>query len=129
MTLSIGQVAEEVGCKIQTIRYYEEIGVLNPPLRSNGNHRIYDLTAVARLKFIRHARELGFSLDAIRDLLSLAEEPGRSCNTVDKIARKQLSEIKRKVHHLLGLEKELRRMVRQCSGGTIEDCQIIDAMK
>jgi DNA-binding transcriptional MerR regulator len=88
--LTIGRVAQATGSKVQTIRYYEQIGLLPAPERSRGNQRLYDDRAVERLAFIRHARGLGFSLDAIRDLLDLADRPDRPCDEADAIARAQL---------------------------------------
>lgn len=123
--LTIGRVSKAADCKVQTIRYYEDIGLIPPPARSEGNQRIYDPGQIERLRFIRHARELGFSLDAIRDLLSLADDPDRSCEAADVIAKEQLVEVERRIGRLRSLKAELQRMIEQCSGGRIADCRVI----
>ena len=123
--LSIGGLARNTGCKVQTIRYYEQIGLMPEPLRTNGNQRRYDLQHAERLAFIRHSRELGFSLDAVRQLLDLSDDPNQPCNNVDAIAREQLQEVKRRLASLKALKQELERMITQCRGGNVGDCRII----
>jgi DNA-binding transcriptional MerR regulator len=125
---SIGRLARETGVKVPTIRYYERVGLLPEAERSAGNQRLYDAAAVRRLAFIRHARELGFPLDAVRDLLRLADEPERSCAAVDAIARRQLVEIRRRLARLEALEGELARMLAQCEGERIADCRVIEVL-
>jgi DNA-binding transcriptional MerR regulator len=125
---TIGRVAEAAGCKVQTVRYYETIGLLPPPARTAGNQRVYGPAAVERLRFIRHARALGFHLDAIRDLLSLADRPDQPCDAVDAIARAQLVEVEARLARLTTLKTELERMIAQCSGGRIADCRIIESL-
>lgn len=127
-TLTIGRVAEAAGCKVQTIRYYEEIGLLPRPARSDGNQRLYGRDDVDRLLFIRHARDLGFPLRAIRDLLGLADRPEQPCDAVDAIARDQLAQVERRLRRLQALKAELERMIDQCSGGAVSDCRIIEAL-
>lgn len=126
--LTIGRVAEAVGCKVQTIRYYEQIGLLAPPTRSEGNQRIYDGRAIRRLSFIRHARELGFPLQAIRDLISLVDNPEQSCDAADAIAKEQLEDVNQRIQRLHTLRHELERMVEQCKGGQIADCRVIEVL-
>lgn len=126
--LTIGRVAEATGCKVQTIRYYEEIGVLPPPDRSAGNQRIYEAEHIQRLRFVRHARELGFPLAAIRDLLSLTDNPDQSCIAADGIAREQLDQVNHRISRLQSLKLELKRMIKQCSGGQIKDCRVIEVL-
>jgi DNA-binding transcriptional MerR regulator len=125
---SIGQLARATGTKVPTIRYYEQIGLLPPAVRSEGNQRRYDETARQRLGFVRHARELGFPLEAIRDLLAMADDPERSCERADAIARRQLADVRRRVAALQALESELERMVGQCAGGRIEHCRVIEVL-
>ncbi|MBL6945275.1 MAG: helix-turn-helix domain-containing protein [Rhodospirillales bacterium] len=125
---TIGRVAEATGCKVQTIRYYEEIGILAAADRSSGNQRVFDQGHVDRLLFIRHARELGFPLDAIRQLLSLSDDPHQSCEAADAIARKQLGEVEQRISRLRALQKELQNMIVQCRGGEIGDCRIIEVI-
>ena len=123
--LTIGKLGEAAGVKVPTIRYYEQIGLLPEPDRSAGNQRLYGQSALDRLAFIRHARELGFPLDAIRDLLSLSDRPDQSCAAADVIARAQLAEVESRLARLTALKGELERMVVQCAGGRIADCRVI----
>lgn len=125
---TIGRLGEATGCKVQTIRYYEEIGLMPQPSRTAGNQRRYGPKHVERLGFIRHSRQLGFSLESIRSLLSLSDEPERRCEEVDRIARLQLRDVESKIARLQALESELRRMVDQCEGGCIEDCRVIGVL-
>ena len=126
--ITIGEAARAAGCKVQTVRYYEQIGLLPVPVRSQGNQRLYDAAAVDRLAFIRRAREMGFPLPAIRDLLGLTDRPDQPCEAVDAIAREQLAEVDRRIAHLEALRGELKRMIAQCSGGQIADCRVIEAL-
>lgn len=126
--LTIGRVAEAAGCNVQTIRYYEQIGLLPPPPRSSGNQRLYDDASICRLAFIRHARELGFSLQAVRDLISLGDEPEQSCEAADAIAKAQLEDVERRIQRLHALRRELERMIEQCKGGRIADCRVIEVL-
>ena len=125
---SIGQMAQAGHCKVQTIRYYEQIKLLDIPKRNSGNQRIYDQTQLNRLKFIRHSRELGFSLEQIREILALSDDPTHSCQQVDQIARNHLQDVESKILRLLGMKKELNRMISQCSGDQIADCRIIEVL-
>lgn len=126
--LTIGRLAAAAGCTVQTIRYYEQIGLLQSPHRSAGNHRLYGDDEANRLSFIRHARELGFPLDAIRDLLALSDDPGQSCETADGIAREQLVAVESRIQQLQSLKKELERMIAACRGGAVADCRVIEVL-
>ena len=126
--VTIGQLARETGCKIPTIRYYERIGLLPPPPRSAGNTRLYGPAHRARLGFIQHCRELGFSQSSIRDLLDLADQPDRPCEAVDQIARSHLEDVNRRMAQLAALKVELERMIGVCRGGQIADCRIIETL-
>lgn len=128
MALTIGRVAKAASCKVQTIRYYEQIGLLPQPARSEGNQRLYGQSDIDRLQFIRHARELGFPLDAIRALLSLADSPDQSCAAADAIARVQLDAVEQRIVRLQALKAELERMLEQCRGGKIADCRVIEVL-
>jgi len=99
-----------------------------PPRRSAGGQRLYEERHVERLAFIRHARELGFPLETVRELLGLADEPARSCEAVDAIARARLAEVERRIEALEGLRGELVRMIGECRGGRVADCRIIEAL-
>jgi len=126
--LSIGELSRRTGVKRPTIRYYEQIEMLPEPDRNGGNQRLYDQDTVDRLTFIRHARELGFPLEAIRDLLSLTDDPAQSCAAADAIARAQLADVQRRLARLQALKQELDRMVKQCAGGSIADCRVIEVL-
>jgi Cu(I)-responsive transcriptional regulator len=126
--IGIGELARATGCKVQTIRYYEEIGLMPEPARTVGNQRRYDQRHVDRLAFIRHGRELGFSLEAIRELLSLSDRPDQPCDAVDRLARRQLEQVERRLARLMMLRSELERMLEQCAGGKVRDCRVIEAL-
>lgn len=126
--LSIGKLAQAAGVKVPTIRYYEEIGLLPTAERSAGNQRLYPKAALERLTFIRHARELGFPLDTIRDLLGLADRPDQPCAEVDAIARAQLEDTRERIRRLRALETEFERMLDQCACGIVSDCRVIEAL-
>jgi DNA-binding transcriptional MerR regulator len=126
--LTIGNLSRETGCKVQTIRYYEEIGLMPEPERSSGNQRLYGPAHLDRLAFIRHGRELGFPLKTIRDLLSLTDHPTGSCESADAIARAQLRQVESRIARLQTLKKELKRMLAECAGGRIADCRVIEVL-
>ena len=126
--LTIGKLSTAAGVKVPTIRYYEQIGLLPEADRSSGNQRLYGERTLERLSFIRHARELGFPLDAIRELLSLSDQPDIPCAAADDIARRQLGTVKEHIVGLRALQTELERMVVQCAHGTISDCRVIKVL-
>lgn len=125
---TIGDLAKRTGTKVETIRYYERIGLLPAPARTGGNYRAYDEGHLGRLSFIRRARDLGFPLDDVRELLSLSDRRDRSCAAVDVIARQHLAEVERKLADLTMLRDELAGIIGQCRQGTIADCRIIEAL-
>jgi len=127
-TLTIGQLSRETHCKVPTIRYYEEIGLLPAPSRTPGNQRRYGPEHVARLGFVRHCRELGFRQKAIRDLLTLTEQPNQDCAAVTQIARAHLDEVNQRIARLTALKSELERMITVCDGGQVADCRIIETL-
>ena len=126
--LSIGHLSRATGVKVPTIRYYEQIGLLPRTERSSGNQRLYDQPAVERLAFVRHARDLGFSLEDIRDLLAMSDDPDRSCAAADQIAGRQLAAVNARLRRLEALRDELERMLAQCSSGRIADCRVIEVL-
>jgi Cu(I)-responsive transcriptional regulator len=126
--LAIGSLAKRTGTKVETIRYYERIGLLPAPARTDGNYRSYDEAHFGRLSFIRRARDLGFSLDQVRELLGLADERDRSCEAVDQIARQHLAEVERKIADLTALRDELTDLIHHCRRGTIAECRIIETL-
>jgi len=125
---TIGWLARQTGCKVQTIRYYEQIGLMPEPPRSDGNRRLYGPEFADRLNFIRHSRDLGFSLGTIRELLSLAENPDQPCAAADKLARAHLQDVNSRIARLSALKTELERMAQQCSGGKISECLVIEVL-
>ncbi|MBB6306944.1 MerR family transcriptional regulator [Xanthobacter tagetidis] len=125
---SIGAAARASGVKVPTIRFYEEAGLLPPLPRTEGNRRLYGADAVKRLVFIRHARELGFELDAIRTLLQLQDRPDQSCAEADAIAGARLGEVRRRISALKALEAELAQMVEACAHGRVADCRVIETL-
>lgn len=128
MEYTIGAAAAHTGIKVPTIRYYEQIGLLPSPPRTESNRRLYGHAEVQRLNFIRHSRELGFEIEDIRELLAMAAEPQASCHQADSIARGHLSEIERRIASLQALKGELSRMINECGHGRICDCRIIEAL-
>lgn len=126
--MKIGQLAQATGTKAETIRYYERIGLLPKPGRTDGNYRDYGSGDQERLTFIRHARGLGFDIADIRSLLDLAEDPGRDCGEADRIASGHLEAVELKIAQLQQLRGELGRMIKQCRGGQIADCRIMQAL-
>jgi DNA-binding transcriptional MerR regulator len=126
--LTIGKLGQAAGVKVPTIRYYEQIGLLPEADRSTGNQRLYPRAMLDRLSFIRHARELGFPLEAIRDLFSLSDRPDQPCAAIDDIARTQLAATRARIVRLKALEAELERMVDQCLCGTVQNCRVIEVL-
>jgi len=126
--LSIGVLAERTGCKVQTIRWYEQTGLLPPALRSAGNQRRYGAAHLHRLAFIRHARELGFPLEQIRELLALADEPDRPCAEAHAIASGHRDAVRSRIARLQALERELDRMIAACDADRAADCRIIEVL-
>ena len=125
---SIGSLSRETGCKVPTIRYFEKVGLMPEPARTQGGQRRYSEKHRQRLSFIRHSRDLGFSPDAIRELLTLSDNPDQSCQEADAIAGRQLEAVELRLAQLEALKAELEHMVHQCKGGTIASCQIIEIL-
>lgn len=125
---SIGELAKLAQCKTQTIRYYEQIGLLPGATRTQGNQRRYQEEHRKTLEFIRHSRDLGFDLDSIRALLSLQQNQQQSCRDVDQLTRQHLRQVDRKIRQLKQLRAELQAMLQQCPGGVIEDCRILEVL-
>ena len=126
---SIGELSKRTKVKVPTIRYYEEMGILEAPVRTQGNQRRYDAAGLERLSFIKHARDLGFSIEAISSLIELQEHPDWSCQTANDIAVAQLADVRAKIKRLRALEKELLRISRGCNGhGVSEDCYVLASL-
>lgn len=128
MDLSIGELSRRTEVKVPTIRYYERIGLLPPPPRTQGQQRRYGQNALTRLTFIRHARELGFNLQAIRTLLLLQDNPDQSCTVADEIAKARLAEVEKRIGALCNLRIELMRMIEECACGRVAECRVIETL-
>jgi DNA-binding transcriptional MerR regulator len=126
--ISIGEAARASGVKVPTIRYYEQIGLLPAPPRTEGNRRSYDAEDLRRLAFIRHARELGFEVASIRTLLALQDDPSQPCATADAIARARLIEVEQRIASLTALKAELEVMVEGCRHGRLAECRVIEVL-
>jgi len=126
--MAIGKLAVIAATKVQTIRYYEAIGLIRPFARSEGGHRQYGPEDARRLKFIRHARELGFGIEEIRELLHLSDHPDTSCSAADIIARSHLEQVELRLKKLQALRKELKRMVEECGHGRVSHCRVIEVL-
>lgn len=128
MDIPIGELSRLTGVKVPTIRYYEQVGLMPVPPRSAGWQRRYGSAEVDRLNFIRHSRELGFEIDAIRELLTMNADPDRSCADVDGIARRHLAEVDGRIQRLTALRGELDRMISECGQGRIGECRVIETL-
>lgn len=126
--LTIGVLSRRTGCNIETIRYYERIGVMPAPPRTEGGHRSYAEEHLKRLTFIRRGRELGFVLDEVRGLLRLVDGGAYTCGEVLALAREHMRAIRAKIQDLQRLERTLADNASQCDGGTVPDCPIVDAL-
>ncbi|MBP8231232.1 MAG: helix-turn-helix domain-containing protein [Rhizorhabdus sp.] len=126
--ITIGALSERTGVNIETIRYYEKVGLMPVAQRTGSGRRVYDETQTRRLLFIRHARELGFSPAVIRTMIELQESPGTSCERVSKLAQDQRDAVDLRIASLKRLRKELTRMIRSCEGSTVQHCRIIESL-
>lgn len=127
--MKIGELAHATGTKVETIRFYEKIGLLAEAVRTQGNYRSYGPAHLSRLSFIRRSRDLGFSLDDVRALLSLADDRTQPCEAIDAIAREHLFAVDAKIADLLKLKQELIAVVDQCGHGAVSSCRIIEALE
>ena len=126
--IRIGELSRRTGCNIETIRYYERIALLPAPARSAGRYRLYGTGDVRRLTFIRRARELGFTLDAVRDLLEHSDNGGAVCAEVCHVTASHLAEIRAKIADLQAMEHILAEAIERCASGELPGCPIMDAL-
>lgn len=124
---SIGELSRRTGVKIPTIRYYEQRGLIAAPERSAGNQRRYSKGGLERLSFIRHSRELGFSLEDIGELLALSQHPKTPCDNAHAIAARHIKQIRAKLSKLKRLEKQLGQM-SDCATGSVSGCSVIETL-
>lgn len=127
--MKIGEVATASGCHLETIRYYERIGLLPPPERTASGYRAYSASDVQRVRFITRGRDLGFSLDEIRSLLRLTPDPDLSCEDVDQLAKHHLGEIRERIDQLKGMAQELELTIQGCAGGRRAGCAILGTLQ
>ncbi|TVR83830.1 MAG: MerR family transcriptional regulator [Rhodospirillales bacterium] len=124
----IGWLARASGCRVETVRYYERIGLLPKPPRTAGGHRMYDSDHLRRLAFIRRSRELGFGLPEVRELLALADDRSAPCDTVHALAERHLAAIRARLADLRRMQRELAVMAATCRTGRVPECRILDAL-
>ncbi|MDX0190406.1 MerR family DNA-binding protein [Sinorhizobium meliloti] len=122
------ELARQTGCNLETVRYYEKVGLLPEPPRTTAGYRSYDTTHERRLRFVLRARELGFSLDEIRELLRLVDERDRPCADASAIAAAHLDDVRAKIADLKRMERVLKDVVGQCAGSTRPECPLIEAL-
>jgi len=125
--LPIGELSRQTGVKIPTIRYYEQMKLITAPERSAGNQRRYSRTELSRLSFIKHARDLGLSIEDIRELLTLSAQPDMPCAEANRIATNHLSTVRERIAQLQSLEAELARM-STCTADNIKNCYVIESL-
>lgn len=127
---SVGELATAGSCKVETVRYYEKIGLMPDPPRTEGGHRVYSLDQLKRLIFIRRSRELGFPIEQIRELLRYVDEPDHTCAEVKNMAMLQVRAIREKINDLERLQKALKDMAARCKGKgyALLECPIIEAL-
>ena len=126
--LTIGALSKQTGCNIETIRYYERIGLLPAPPRSEGGHRLYGQDHLKRLTFVRRSRELGFTLQEVRGLLRLVGGGNYTCAEVRTLTLDHAAEVQRKIADLRKMERVLKGMAAQCEGDFVPECPIVDAL-
>ncbi|MEP1209220.1 MAG: helix-turn-helix domain-containing protein [Rhizobiaceae bacterium] len=124
---SIGELARLTGVKVPTIRYYEQMGLVDAVERTSGNQRRYSRAELQRLSFVRHSRDLGFTIEDIRELLELSQHPEQSCSDAHSIAVRHLADTRARIKKLKSLERELRRLAR-CDADSIQDCAVIETL-
>ncbi len=123
-----GKLAKRFGCHLETVRYYEKIGLLLPPTRTAGGHRLYQIDDQRRLRFILRGRELGFSIGELRGLLSLVDSNVYTCGEILDLTIDHLGSVRRKITDLRRLERTLARISNECSGGAVPECPVVDAL-
>jgi len=126
--ISIGALSGRTKVNIETIRYYEKVGVLPPPPRTDGGHRVYGQEHVKRLSFVRRSRELGFSLDEVRQMLRLVDGGDVTCEQVREITLEHLTDVEKKIADLRRMQKTLKETAAKCAGDETPDCPIIEAL-
>jgi MerR family mercuric resistance operon transcriptional regulator len=130
MLLNIGQVARQTGVTVETVRFYEKQGLIAAPQRSDAGYRQYPPETVKRVQFIQHAKEVGFTLKDIGDLLALRREPGTTCTDIKLRATQKIEEVDQKIQDLKRIREALGRMIMKCSGrGALSECPILEVLE
>lgn len=125
-TYMIGDLGRRTGTKVNTIRFYESIGLMRRADRTESGRRVYQETDLQRLRFIRHGRSLGFATDEIRSLMRLSDEPNQDCAEAGEIAKRHLLDVKARISRLELLKTELQKVATSCSGGRASQCRVIE---
>lgn len=126
--MRIGQLAERSGTLVETIRYYENVGMMPDPPRSASGYRQYQPEHLSRLLFLRRCRDLGFSIQEIGSLLKLAEQREEPCSKVARVATHHLEAVQSKLSNLKRLERALKSLIKSCTGGPVAECRILEAL-
>ncbi|MEO3427335.1 helix-turn-helix domain-containing protein [Pelagibius sp. CAU 1746] len=122
------ELARRTGCNLETIRYYEKIGMMPDPPRSGAGYRVYDAGHVSRLRFILRARELGFSIEETRGLLGLMDRGAQTCAEVKQRTERHLADVRAKIADLRRIERILAETASQCSGDEVPECPVLDSL-
>lgn len=127
--MKISEASRASGCHLETIRYYERIGLMPAPTRTGSGYRSYSEQDVERLRFITRGRDLGFSLDEIRSLMRLDQDGDLACEDVTRLAQQHLIDVQERIRDLQRVARELERTISSCGGGVRAQCAILDALK
>lgn len=127
--MKISEASQASGCHLETIRYYERIGLMPAPTRTGSGYRSYSEQDVERLRFITRGRDLGFSLDEIRSLMRLDQDGDLACEDVTRLAQQHLIDVQERIRDLQRVARELERTIRSCGGGVRAQCAILNALK
>ena len=128
--LTIGKVAKRAGIGAETVRFYEKEGLIGPASRTEANYRVYESVDIARLRFIRRAKSLGFTLKEIKDLLSLRHDPDASKEDVKRQTEAKIADIEQKISDLTRIKSTLETLDERCDGhGPADDCPILEALE
>ena len=122
-------LARVTGCNLETIRYYESVGLMPDPPRTSSGHRRYGTAHVERLSFVMRARDLGFTMDEIRDLLGLVDRGSHTCAEVERMGRHQLDVVRAKIRDLQAIEAILDETIACCTGSDTPECPLIDILQ
>jgi len=126
--ITIGKLSEKTGVNIETVRYYEKIGLIPKPSRSEGGNRLYNMEQAKRLAFIKRCRELGFPLDTVREFLKLVDEKNYTCAEIADISQRHLEDIRAKIRDLKKIESHMKDMLSQCNKDKTPDCAFIEIL-